>query len=175
VGVLTWFALERGPVLDSPRKRAKTFPDGSIVQRLQKSVIRAQQLELSLERLHRELLALNDQSEQQTVERLCGQRMLGAVTTLLRTCNRSDLEWNLEIKMSEKLKEFANCRHLLSIDESESKKRRWSDSDRANLGRQRNIRSRNQVIDEWLQLDCSIGHDETLEEDAYADLEDFIE
>jgi hypothetical protein len=175
VGVLTWFALERAVTLEVPKKGTEAFHDGSIVQKIRKTVIRAEQLEVSLGRLHQELAALDDESEQPTVKSLCKQRMLGVLAKQLRTLSSRDRESKLTLQVSKKLKELANCRRLFSINETETGKRRWSDSDRASLGRQRNMRSRNRVIDEWLQLDCSIGQDETLEEDAYADLEDFLE
>lgn len=40
--------------------------------------------------------------------------------------------------------------------------------------RRRTVRSRNGVVDAWLQLDSKIGADEAVRDDAYADLEDFL-
>jgi hypothetical protein len=177
VGVLGWFALERTKILKVPNKGTgpKTFCDGSMVQKIQKAVIRTEQLEVSLGRFHQELSAVDYVNEQPTARSLCKQRMLNILTKQLAACRRSGRESNLKLQVSKKLEELSSCRRLSLINETETNKRRWTDSDRANLGRQRNIRSRNRVIDEWLQLDCSIGQDEALEEDAYADLEDFLE
>jgi hypothetical protein len=40
--------------------------------------------------------------------------------------------------------------------------------------RRKIVRSRNAVVDTWLQADRVTGEDEVLDDDAYADLEDFL-
>ena len=53
-------------------------------------------------------------------------------------------------------------------------KRKWSN--RTMHGTHRQIlRSRNQVVDEWLELDKDLSTDEEEFGDAFVDLEDFLE
>jgi hypothetical protein len=79
---------------------------------------------------------------------------------------RSILEKELQGSSSDELRDGRTTRKRKSVQEVE----RLVQKER----RRRVVRSRNQIVDNWLQMDQNIGQDEGYDDDAYADLEDFL-
>jgi hypothetical protein len=81
--------------------------------------------------------------------------------------------------LSAKIKAIDAARDEDSESERARKKRAASVTTRhlKKERRKRHLRSRNQIVDEWLRADqVTLGPDvERVDDDAYADLEDFIE
>jgi hypothetical protein len=89
-----------------------------------------------------------------------------------------DLVELLTNKSSQLAQGHADIEHQFGPAESEEKrtKRKITENMKRRLNRERRrrtLRSRNEVVDKWLQIDRVTG-DETVEDDAFADLEDFL-
>jgi hypothetical protein len=177
-GVQKWYMTEKAASF-SRNEDENHVEDASLLSRLPKLFFRWEQLLTSLQHLSQFLQphsALSKKAEippflttMDTWISGCAIGSSGSFRELI-TAKLSFLEEEqLQVQ-----REFG----LLSSDEKISKENRKRTIDIAmrmkRERRQRLIRSRNFVVDTWLQADRVTGEDEILDDDPYADLEDFL-
>ena len=158
-GVRVWHSAERED-LERRRKGGTHAAEGTVVKRLRKLEQRVDELETILRRLGRSLHETKSNGSLldivKSVEAITGTPLQRIVTKKLKLLDRQ---------------------HSSSLEGGSGvMKRKVTDGweKRAQRERKRQtIRSRNRVVDKWLQLDRSM-EEETRRNDAFADLEDFL-
>ena len=158
-GIRIWLSAERAH-LEQRMQGGTHVAEGTILKKLRKLEQRADELETSLHRLGRSL----DRTKSNGAS-LDFVKSVDAITGL-----------QLQRIVTRKLKSLDRHHSTLEVDSVKKKKRKVTEEleKRAQRERKRQtIRSRNRVVDKWLQLDKSIEED-TRRNDAFADLEDFL-
>ena len=156
--ILSWIAAERKIACQKEKECV------AVLLKLHRAGLRVEQLEGSLVRFIESLLDIKK------AKSLCELRLVSEVTRFINLCKiRQYDELDLLDLVSRKAEALETMRFSQAKDFGSNRERGVREK------RKRQIRSRNEVIDKWLQQDQSIGNGEALEEDAYADLEDFID
>jgi len=162
-----WYAAEMN-VVEAPSSSSSGRADDAFVRKISRTAIRAEELLSSLQKFDKELTNLKQQPESTKGRK--AQKVLLEIESLrggsvdLRLTVH-DIVNSIEKSLSTDSEEEAGRKRRASADISLRVRK---------ARRKRNIRSRNQLVDSWLQMDQTIGRDEPLEDDAYADLEDFL-
>jgi len=150
----------------------------SLCRKLPQTVTRTEELECLLRSFSHEARNASKKSklginqEISSVEEMTDLFALGRIATDDTPIERIGILSLVE----RKLEAIERARTRESEAESGRKRRAAQDADRRvkKERRKRHIRSRNQVVDKWLRIDQQVGRDETVEDDAYDDLEDFL-
>lgn len=188
-GARRWYAAEKRRAAIHQTRRQAHVTEASVLRRLPGIIFRIDELEESLLKTSqlfgdtRQTKSKRRQSEifrefaffiaapedasmaDSTVKAELFQGMLSGKLHFLEE-ERSILEKELRGSNSDELHDGRSTRKRKSAQEVE----RLVQKER----RRRVVRSRNQIVDNWLQMDQHIGQDEGFDDDAYADLEDFL-
>jgi hypothetical protein len=178
-GVQQWYLSEKllsaGVSRDAKGMLAE---DVSMLRRLPKLFFRCEELQTSLLKLSQ-----NMHRHASSLKRGDSTLLLEMIDSIISKARPGSLSFQ-ELLLT-KLAFLKQEQHhindvfgLSSSDDTSSGKKRKRAIDVANRiqkeRRQRVVRSRNSVVDMWLQADRETGEEETLNDDAYADLEDFL-
>ena len=177
-----WYTAEQRRV-QVANKNNSTAENAGILGHFLKVLSRIQKLELLLHRLLKTLSSAgntsksNAQSEQFARIHEINKTVVKAI---IGTSNSFSLSEMLDMeltKMSKARSDLAktNLRAVAGDNYTyppELGKRKLRQQQRKS--RKRQLRSRNQTVDKWLLSDLQVGEDESVDDDAYVDLEDFL-
>lgn len=182
-GVERWYMLEIHLSMQYDRDNRVFSFDASMLRRLPKIAHRVEELEAGLERL---LKLVQDSEILKETDKRCK-----TLVTIHQLTKQTDVDHpSLKLLVSDKLSLLARNRMELQCklgkplenDETTEAKRKRTAEVRSRVRkecRRRVLRSRNEVVDMFLQMDRQTGVNETISEDsvpedAFADLEDFL-
>jgi hypothetical protein len=163
-----WRHLETLHSKEDAREGGLASGNSAIAIRLRKTELRMDESEEML----RKVLAFMHNCKH---KRTCNRDKFQSILTKYIDCDLVEL---LEQKSTQLAQGHAVIEHQFGPVESEEnkKKRKITENMKRRLSkerRRRTLRSRNEVVDKWLQIDRVTG-DEMVEDDAFADLEDFL-
>jgi hypothetical protein len=190
-GARRWYAAEKRRAALPQTKRQSHIAEASVLRRLPNTMFRIEELEESLLKTY-QLFVVSKQTarkkRQSEVLREYASFIAGSEDDDSLSTHGSKLKAEpFQAMLLGKLNFLEEQRSVLekelqgsSSDELAgglSRKRKSAQEVERLVqreGRRRVVRSRNQIVDKWLQMDQNIGQDEGFDDDAYADLEDFL-
>jgi hypothetical protein len=176
VGTTTWYSIEKRKDYVKSSKSPGKSADQGIVERLSKVVIKCDKVDMNLQILKAQLSEISiDSSAMPLVKAIDGLfegdaeenfRLLHLATEKLRVIEENAPRHLLDVPLDSENGEVVGKRKL-KLDEVVTKAPKQR--------RKATVRSRNKVVDKWLNLDQVIGDNgEAVGTDAYVDLEDFL-
>jgi len=172
-GIQRWYLAEKKAA--SRINNVAYSAEESSLRRLPKIIFRLEELELNLCKLLRTLQPTDNSGKNSKGV----SELLGFVENLV-SGHSAESGSTLSTLVSDKLDFLEREQRLVEADfglNSAAKKRKRTADLESRLRKERRrriVRSRNEVVDKWLRMDTKIGADEAQNQDAYADLEDFL-
>jgi hypothetical protein len=174
VGTTTWYSIEKRKDSVKPTKSSGKSMDQGIVERLSKVVTEIDKVDMNLQILKAQLSEIStDSSAMPLVKAIDGLfegdaeqnfRLLHLATEKVRVVGENAPHHLVDAPLAS---ENGAGKRKLKLDEVVIKAPKQR--------RKATVRSRNKVVDKWLNLDQGIGGGgEAVGTDAYVDLEDFL-
>jgi len=172
-GIQRWYLAEKKAT--ASRRGIVYSPEASSLQRLPKIVFRLDDLDSSLRKLSHVLRAGSKSVKQS--KSFCEQteffdRLVSPTTVVNRGAFSSQISAKLKFLAQEQKRVEADFGLAAS-----TKKRKSTPDIESHIRKERRrrvVRSRNELVDRWLQSDSKTGVEEAQNQDAFNDLEDFL-
>ena len=186
IGARSWYAAEKRQSALSQTMPTIHIAETSVLKRLPKIVLRIEELEDALLKTCQLFAIKGGTRKQRSIKALQDFQttMTGPEDVNSAGADKVTSE-SLEAMLSGKVTFLEEQRAALAIELGEdsatqdgrSRKRKSIQEVERLVQKERRrkvVRSRNQTVDKWLQMDQTIGQDDGPDGDAYADLEDFL-